>query len=120
MRKNEFDDYLVRGWECGGNLFYNRRVYFSECGYIAETNKFRLNAFSFKAEKYDDNHYSRYVDSKGNYVDLIEHIDMIFDTREEAKEYYLSAKIFDGKSFWEIGMKFEWLEYDGPDIPIDK
>ena len=51
---------------------------------------------------------------------MIEHIDMIFDTREEAKEYYLSAKIFDGKSFWEIGMKFEWLEYDGPDIPIDK
>lgn len=45
---------------------------------------------------------------------------MIFDTREEAKEYYLSAKIFVVKSFFEIGMGFDWLEYNGPDIPIDK
>lgn len=102
-------------------------TYFITAGFISlnasiffETNKFHFYVFSFKAEKYKETYYSRYVDSKGNYVDLIDHIDMIFNTREEAKEYYLSAKIFEGKSFFEIGMGFDWLECGGPCIPIDK
>lgn len=119
MNKNELDDYLVRGWESGENLFYDGRIYFSQCERVFETGKYHFYVFSFKAKKYGNNMFSRYTDKNHNYIDLKDHIDRIFDTYEEAKEYYLSAKIFEGKSFWEIGMKFEWLEYGGPDIVVD-
>lgn len=85
-----------------------------------ETNKYHFYVFSFKAEKYGRHSFSAYVDKKQNYIDSRLYIDKYFDTYEEAKKYYFAAKIFEGKSFWEIGMKFEWLEDDGPDIAIDK
>lgn len=119
MRKNEFDDYIVRGWESGANLFYDGRIYFSQCDYIEENKHFHFYVYSFKAKKYEDNSFSPYMHRNGGYVEDAKLIDKIFETKDEAKKLYFSSKIFDGKSFWEIGMDFEWLEDDGPIIYVD-
>lgn len=119
MNKFEFDDYLERGWQCGANLFYNRRVFFSQCTFHNEKNVFKLEVYSFKAEKHGDHSFSPYVDKKGKYVDFILLIDRTYESLEDAKTEMLSAKIYDGKSFWEIGDKFEWLDDDGPNIVTD-
>lgn len=116
MNKTEFDDYLVRGWECGANIFYNGKIYFSQCGYNEENNNFEFSVFCFKAKKYGDHSFSPYMNVEGKYVDYIMLIEEVFASKDEAKAYYLSQKIFDGKSFWEIGDKFEWLDDDGPQI----
>ncbi len=119
MNKNEFDDYLVRGWECGANIFYKGRIYFSQCEYDTDKNNFHFYVFSFKAEKYKDHSFSPYMHKEGGYVDEIDLIDQMFETKEAAKKYYLSSRIFEGKTFWDIGKDFEWLEDDGPAIIVD-
>ena len=119
MNKNEFDDYLVRGWECGANIFYHGRIYFSQCAYDIAKNNYCFSVFSFKAERHKEHSFSPYMRKGGGYVGEMDHIDQFFETRETAKEYYLSSKIFEGKSFWEIGKNLQWLEDDGPAIFVD-
>mgnify|MGYP003311911426 CR=1 FL=1 len=120
MNKIEFDDYLVRGWECGANIFYNGKIYFSQCEYDMEKSAFNFYVFCFKAEKYGEHSFSPYLNKDGRYLDYKMLINKTFSSRDEAKMYFLSQKIFDGKSFWEIGDKFEWLDDDGPEIKLDK
>jgi len=119
MNKIEFDDFLERGWECGANIFYNGKIYFSQCCYDEDNKVFILNVFCFKAKKYNISSFSPYIDKQGMYVDYQTLIEKSFISKDEAKTFFLSQKIFDGKSFWEIGDKFEWLDDDGPEINIE-
>jgi len=119
MNKTEFDDYLETGWECGANIFYNGKIYFSQCCFDDVKKQFELITFCFKAEKYGDHSFSPYINKNGKYIEYQSLIEKTFGSKDEAKTFFLSQKIFEDKSFWEIGDRFEWLEDDGPLINAD-
>lgn len=118
MNDIEFDDFLVRGWEHEAVLFYEGKAYFFQCDYLAEEDMFHLYIVSYKALKLNERSLSAYVYPDSSLVDYKYEVDVKCKTYEEAKQICFSGKFFDGKSFWEIGKKFDWLEDDGPDIAV--
>lgn len=119
MNNVEFDDYLVRGWECGANLFYEGRLYFMQCC-VTKDKIYNFYITSFKAEKYNNRSCSPYVYKDGTTVDYRLEFEGNYKSMEEAKQACFSGKFYNGKSFWEIGKKFDWLEVDGPDIVVSE
>lgn len=73
---------------------------------------------SFKAEKYNDCSCSPYVYKDATTVDYRLGFEGNYKSMEEAKQACFSGKFYNGKFFWEIGKKFDWLEVDGPDIVV--
>lgn len=65
MNKNELDDYLVRGWESGENLFYDGGIYLSQCEHIFKTGKYV--SFEEQINKYKDSYYEALKQSSMNW-----------------------------------------------------
>lgn len=90
-----------------------------QCCLDPETKLFNFCITSFKAEKYSERSFSPYVKKDGGLLDYKVDFEVDCETCEEAKQICFSGKFYDGKSFWEIGKDFDWLEPDGPDIIVD-
>ncbi len=113
MNKNELDDFLIRGWSDGGSIFYNGKIYLFDC-YVTEKAPIDhcLSIVNFDAKNNDDGTFSAYGDG-GVYRGYNVLIDEKFPTMAEAKQRCFSAKVFEGKSFWEVCEALLWLDDTG-------
>ncbi|MDD6400240.1 MAG: hypothetical protein PUG10_01345 [Lachnospiraceae bacterium] len=106
--------FLDTGWFNEATLYYQGYTYWCE----GDVDKTRDKPVHFIIYKYKSEiHHkengeiftTRAIDN-GNLIDYSVLIDIYGEDEDEIKEQFLQAKIFDGKSFWEIEDKVAWYD----------
>ena len=68
-----------------------------------------LRIMKWKAKNVDNKTYQDICNEDGKRIDFGQ-IDMKNPTEETLREKFLKAKIWDGKSFWEVEKELTWLD----------
>ncbi len=109
MINGDLEHFLDTGWwNSDATIFYNEHIYFFT-GYFEENHHMHLRIMKWKAKNIDNKIYKDIYDENGHWIDYSEiHMD---DINEDAlREKFLKAKIWDGKSFWEVEEELAWLD----------
>lgn len=108
MEQVELEQFLDTGWMNGADLFYNGRIYRTEC--FGNDERCLAFVYSWHAAKVSKTTYvdAFTLEEENEWVKVYEHSE---PTEEEARLALLKAPIFEGKSFWEVEDKIEWLEH---------
>lgn len=108
MEQVELEQFLDTGWMNGAELFYEGKIYWTEC--FGNEKECRAVVYSIPAKKVSKTEYIYDIreGEKNEWVEIYEHSE---PTEEEARLALLKAPIFEGKSFWEVEDKIEWLEH---------
>ena len=110
MINANLSQYLDNGWYTECELYLNGYTYFCQGTY--NDNREKNKRFKFYVEKYkvkivEDVYYKR----------IDENVELIYEEyardEYEMKEKFLQAKIFEGKSFWEVEKELAWYEAYG-------
>ena len=99
--------FLNTGWFNEATLFYKGYIYWCEgCFDSKKENPIHFFVYKFPAKQVDATHFERLHSN--------EPFKYEFETwgksKEEVKQEFLQAKIFDGKSFWEVEGDLAWLD----------
>ena len=112
MINGNLEQFLDNGWSHDCSLYYNGFVYYcSGRGYVND--KFEFSVYRFRATTTDNIYYSKYI-LNGDLVDAEDLLSFKEKDAEIVKKKFLEAKIFDGKSFWEVEKEIMWLEEGTP------
>lgn len=107
MINANLSQFLDNGWFSEATLFYNGYIYWCE-GCWDNTKEKPMHFFVYKipARNIDNLYFER--------LDTNEPFEYIFETwgkcEDDVKEEFLNAKIFDGKTFWEVEKELAWLD----------
>ncbi len=110
MNKNELEVFLDNGWYNEAALFYNGYIYWCE-GYWNGNGDEDMHFFVYRflADTYDGVYVAKTDDN-----DALCGFDYVFKAsgknEAEVKEEFLKAKVFEGKTFWEIEKEIEWCD----------
>ncbi len=118
MINGDLDQFLDTGWYSEAELFYNDHLYWCEGWYNQDTTDYTFYVRTQKVKLDNDYCYRSYLTKDGEPVDykvVYEVTDADFD---KIKRDFLKAKIFDGKSFWEIEKEIVWMDNEDYDHPI--
>ena len=105
MINANLEQFLDTGWFSEATLYLNGYTYWCEGCWNEEREK-PMHFFVYKYEsvvaakiytKPKNSNYQKVFDIYGN-------------SEEEVKEEFLKAKIFDGKSFWEVEKEIAWYD----------
>ena len=83
-----------------------------------------LRIMKWRAKNIDNEYYEDIKDENGHWIDFSQ-IEMEGPNEDALREKFLKAKIWDGKSFWEVEKDLAWLD-DGNEyersypLPVDK
>lgn len=110
MINANLEQFLESGWYGESTIYYKGYTYWCE----GTWNEERKKPFHFFVHKYRsyivDKIYTRRLVENGDVVDYSDIIDIYTKTIDEAKEYFFSSKIFEGKSFWEVESELAWYD----------
>lgn len=114
MINANLEQFLDTGWLNEATLFYNGHTYWCE-GCWDEKNEKPMHFFvyRYKSEPFvanDGSKWTKRIIENGDVVDYSIVFDIRGQNEEEVKEQFLKAKIFDGKSFWEIEKEIAWYD----------
>lgn len=105
MINANLEQFLDTGWYNEATLYLNGYTYWCEGCWNEEREK----PMHFFVHKYEsvvvDKIYTKPKNS--NYQTVF---DIYGNSEEEVKEEFLKAKIFDGKSFWEVEKELAWYD----------
>ena len=105
MINANLEQFLDTGWFSEATLYLNGYTYWCEGCWNEEREK-RMHFFVYKYESVVvDKIYTKPKNS--NYQKVF---DIYGNSEEEVKEEFLKAKIFDGKSFWEVEKEIAWYD----------
>ena len=105
MINANLEQFLDTGWFSEATLYLNGYTYWCEGCWNEEREK-PMHFFVYKYESVVvDKIYTKPKNS--NYQKVF---DIYGNSEEEVKEEFLKAKIFDGKSFWEVEKEIEWVD----------
>ena len=108
MIKNEREQFLDTGWYSEATIYYKGKIYWCE-GYTKD-NQFTFFVNSWEADIVDEHYYKSKIDTEGQLIDFKEIYSITNADMDYAKKLFLEAKIFDGKSFWEVEPELKWIE----------
>lgn len=110
MINANLEQFLDYGWFSEATLYYKGYTYWCEANWDeSRSKKFHFFVYRYRSVIYDKIYTKRLVEN-GDVVDYSTPIDIYVETEQEAKDYFLSAKIFDGKSFWEVEKELAWYD----------
>ncbi len=115
MINADLEDFLISGWfNMEATLYLNGYTYWCEGVYDFENNDkfhFWVNKYRSIIHKKENGEIwtSRMIENN-DVVDYSTALDVWGDIPEDVKPIFLNAKIFDGKSFWEV--QRELARYD--------
>ena len=95
-------------WNADATIYYNGHIYFLE-GFFDEVHRMHLRIMKWKARNLDDKYYEDVLDENGEKIDF-DQIEMEGPNEDALREKFLEAKIWDGKSFWEVEKELAWLD----------
>ena len=105
MINANLEQFLDTGWFSEATLYLNGYTYWCEGCWNEEREK-PMHFFVYKYESVVvDKIYTKPKNS--NYQKVF---DIYGNSEEEVKEEFLKAKIFDGKSFWEVEKELAWYD----------
>lgn len=108
MTKQELEQFLDTGWYNEASLYYKGKIYWCE-GYTQD-NQFTFFVNCWEADIIEDRYYKSKKDLDGQFMNFKEIYRETNDDMDYVKKCFLEAKIFEGKSFWEIEPELKWLE----------
>lgn len=115
MINGTIEQFLDTGWYSEATLFYNGRIYWFEGNTDFETGITKFVVNSWKAKNYDDKYFGSYIDEETK--DVAEYRQDFIAKNSDMdwiKKEFLTAKIFEGKSFWEVEPELVWLDEGEP------
>lgn len=118
MINGDLNQFLDTGWYSEAELFYNDHLYWCEGWRNQETSDFTFYVRTQKVKLNSDFVYYSYLTKDGEPVDykvIYEVTDVDID---KIKRDFLKAKIFEGKSFWEVEKEIVWMDSEDYDHPI--
>lgn len=107
MINANLSQFLDTGWFNEATLYYKGYIYWCE-GYWDKTkeNPMHFFVYRFPAKVVDEIYFER--------IHTNESFKYIFGIwgygEDDVKEQFLKAKIFEGKSFWEVEKELAWLD----------
>lgn len=105
MINANLEQFLDTGWFSEATLYLNGYTYWCEGCWNEEREK-PMHFFVYKYESVVvDKIYTKPKNSDYETV-----LDIYGNSEEEVKEEFLKAKIFDGKSFWEVEKEIAWYD----------
>ena len=113
MLNGNLENFLDTGWFSEAVLFLNGRAYWHEAQYDPKTGQSRFFVDSWRAVNEDDKYCHPILNQDGtlDWSRVYEDFDADYDL---IKKRFLQAKIFDGKTFWEVESEIAWLDDAGP------
>ena len=110
-------------WNADATIYYNGFIHFFE-SYVDNTHTMHLRIMKWRTKNIDNEYYEDIKDENGHWIDFSQ-IEMEGPNEDALREKFLKAKIWDGKSFWEVEKDLAWLD-DGNEyersypLPVDK
>jgi hypothetical protein len=109
MINADLDQFLGTGWFSEATLYLNGYTYWCE-GYWNENKENPMHFFVYKyRSEIVNGKFTRRLDNE-----IIGDYDIVFEidgkNEDEVKTKFLKAKIFEGKSFWEVEDKIAWYD----------
>ncbi len=116
MINGNLDDFLISGWYTESTLYLNGYTYWCEGTYSNEREKrFHFCVYKYKSVlHYGENGdvWTTRMVVNNDVVDYSIVFEDYDNDREDVKSRFLSAKIFDGKTFWEVEKEIAWYDED--------
>ncbi len=114
MINANLDQFLDYGWFSEATLYYKGFTYWCE-GYRIEKDaeKYRYFVYRYRSVIHEDksgNKYTTRLIKDNDVADFSYVFDVYVDSEEEGKQKFFEAKIFDGKSFWEVEKEIAWYD----------
>ena len=107
MINANLEQFLDSGWYNEATLFYKGYIYWCEGTWdIIQNNIFNFFVYRFKAKNIDNKYFERLLDDEPFKYEF----EMFSTNKEDVKKHFLKAKIFEGKSFWEVEPELAWLD----------
>ncbi len=120
MTKETLTQFLDTGWYTEATLFYNGYIYWFEGCTDFDTDITKFFVARWKAKNEKNKIFFTYCDKKLEPLDykiLYEENNKDLDL---IKKHFLTEKMFDGKSFWEVEGELLWLDDSGENIVLEK
>ena len=109
MKNGNLTRFLDIGWFTEAVLFYNGRVYWCEGTTDFETDITNFFIDSWKAEC-DGEYYHQYLSETGELIDCKRVLEITGSDHDAIKRQFLTAPVFDGKTFWQVENDLVWVE----------
>ena len=113
MINANLEQFLDTGWFNEATLYYNGHTYWCEGGFDSTDKKMYFWVYRYKSDLFktpDGEIYSKRHIVNNDVDDYSTVFETNGKTEEEVKEQFLKAKIFDGKSFWEVEKEIAWYD----------
>lgn len=114
MINANLEQFLDDGWYSGATLYYKGFTYICEGWYKNADVNNPMEFFVYRYRSIIVEEKYTYAICKNNDGYGFEYlINNFFRDASEAKQYFLTAEIFDGKNFWEVEDELAWYEEIG-------
>ncbi len=115
MINGSLEQFLDTGWRNEAEIYYRHYIYWCE-GDQLENGKFHFFIRKWRAKNINNESYATLTDINGNSLGYDDSFSIVCSNEDEAREKFLKAKIWDGKSFWEVEKELAWLDYSGESV----
>ena len=110
MTNGELEHFLDTGWwNTDTIIYYHDFVYMLE-GFVDGKNKMHVRISKWRAKNIDNKTFESIIGPDNDFVDFSE-MEMEGPNEDALREKFLKAKIWDGKSFWEVEKELAWLDW---------
>ena len=113
MINGDLEIFLDTGWFSEALLFLNGRAYWHEAQYDPETGQSHFFVYTWRAINEDNKYCHAILNRDGTFDWSYAYEDYDSDSNL-IKERFLQAKIYDGKTFWEVESEIAWLDDEDP------
>ena len=114
MINANLEQFLDNGWYNEATLFYKGHTYWCEgCYNRSKDNPFHFWVYRYKSilvKEKNGKTWSKREIKDDDVADFSTVFEIWTKSEEDAKELFLQAAIFDGKSFWEIEEELAWYD----------
>lgn len=98
-------------WNADATIYYKGFIHFLD-SYIDNNGIMHLRIMRWRAKNINNKHYVSLLSPNNDLADFSE-IELEDKNEDDLRERFLKAKIWDGKSFWEVEKELAWLDYSG-------
>lgn len=109
MINGTLEQFLDTGWwNADATIYYHGFIHFMD-SYFDPDGTMHLRIMKWRAKNIDNEYYEDIKDENGHWIDFSQ-IEMEGPNEDALRETFLKAKIWDGKSFWEVENDLAWLD----------
>ena len=113
MINGRLEQFLDTGWYSESTLFYNDYIYWCEAQSSSSSDSITFFVDRWRAEN-ENNVYFHSLLNSDNTLSWERVFEMEDTSLDRIKLAFLSAPLFEGKSFWDVENKLAWLEEGKP------